>query len=368
MNALQEPAILHLIFEELSQLDLIRVKSICRTWRATVIDSTELLSLLWLHPGHEEPCRPRETGLNPLLEEAFPSFFRGTTKANGYTYGHGNAGPWADLAGYLAFDACSNNPKERERQAKFMRPEASWRRMIPCWPPPTELLINMLYDHTHESKLLRRRFSNTSQEHSPAGRPPWLTFGLIHDIVENAWFQHKPHYADFVELHFLHINPRGTVPWPLIPRDAFVSPEFRQSSLPRAGRISVNLHMSSAPETERIQLHKTAYTRQVQRYEYQRNRIRLFEPCGTKAGRPRPPYIFAKEFHFEDALSLEDVEWDEVQEYTVPQRPPPNIQATKKKSLLRSCGSSLWQGFCIMLVLLYKGVIGIYGGVKWLWK
>lgn len=238
MNALQNADILHLIFLNLSQLDLLRVQSVCRTWHFTIENSTDLLSLVWLPPGecHTEPHPSTKPILNPLLEESFPSFFHGTSKSKFTTASSwGTAGPWIDLARNLAVPPYEDLVEDRRRQEKFMRPEASWRKMMPCWPPPKVLHVNFFRGYEgRTNKLARLEFSNNEdhQQNLSKGRPAWLTFGLVYDLVENAWFQGRPDYVSCVKFHFLDKkNSAGR------PRNNTNTSVAQRSALPDGGRV-----------------------------------------------------------------------------------------------------------------------------------
>jgi hypothetical protein len=84
--------------------------------------------------------------------------------------------------------------------------------MIPCMPPPVELqvsyefsrrgdrrappppILNTLRCLTFSNKVpLDKWASSTLRDGVDGkGRQPWLTFGLLYDIIEAAWFQGIP--------------------------------------------------------------------------------------------------------------------------------------------------------------------------------
>ncbi|KAL7905473.1 hypothetical protein GGI35DRAFT_460788 [Trichoderma velutinum] len=91
------------------------------------------------------------------------------------------------------------------RVAAYRYPKASWRRMIPCMPPPIELQVSYEYRTLAKTRLYTLRCLKFSNETPPNKaesvlqdsvdgelRLPWLTFGLLHDIVEGGWFRGIP--------------------------------------------------------------------------------------------------------------------------------------------------------------------------------
>lgn len=235
-RALTSPDVLYHIFMLLSQHDLLTVQRVCRTWCDVIADSKSLLAALFLHPP-TIPVEPGHVQLNPLLRTHFPLFFGFDPSKQRLAPRDSSLGPWngaswtdcLDGPGRLnAHRAAASGRSETKsldgpgfsdasrRAAAFARPEASWRRMIPCMPPPRELQVH--YDcrkfSTRDGKLRILRFANAGEqgavinEHarpttiSQVRRHRWLTFGLLHDILESAWFQGEPEPADDVQFDY----------------------------------------------------------------------------------------------------------------------------------------------------------------------
>lgn len=334
MEALQEPAILHIIFLELTPWDLLRVQRVCLNWRAAVINSTELLTILWLHPGNGKLCQQRIPGPNPLLSTtAFEAFFDGHG-INGLTGGRSNVGLWADLAADLLYVHSDMEDGDRlnhqQRRERFMRPEASWRRMLPCWPPTTELQVILFNGYDGVSKLARLVFNNSVQQVSLKEHPSYLTFGLIYDLAEITWFQGQPNWPSSAEVSS-SIFGRWTRDY-IVPTDALVSDEFRKSILPRIGLVCMDFTMKPESAAERLQMHHDAYARQVSSYAYRWRKV--VDRQGLPAP-PKRPHVFTNEFHFDDGLSFEDIAWDDVQEFCMPAERPWVVRENPNMDRLR---------------------------------
>lgn len=111
-KCLSTPDILESIFAHLDpQTLLTTAQQTCRTWRGVIHESPSLQKALFFTPD-EHP----EKVQNPLLVQRFPSFF-GKTK-------------WSS-----SLLSSLNMIKKPGKLEAYLRPEASWRRMLVQQPP-----------------------------------------------------------------------------------------------------------------------------------------------------------------------------------------------------------------------------------------
>jgi hypothetical protein len=90
-----------------------------------------------------------------------------------------------------------------DRTAAYRHPEASWRRMLTCVPPPAELQVRyqsssalrgagtihrLCFDIANNGQTSSAEDNSRREEREPR----WLTFGLLYDIFEAAWFRSQP--------------------------------------------------------------------------------------------------------------------------------------------------------------------------------
>jgi hypothetical protein len=208
---LESPALLYEIFLLLSQRDLLIIQRVCRKWQSLITSSTRLQAALFLHPGfgrnstdngRHSPSQTPE--LNPLLQESFPDFFGSNEHQNSLYADLHNLGPWDSTQWFCGRShtmAPSFSLKDQQRMAAFTRAEASWRRMIPCRPAPDELQVSLgckvrklkqgtlrCLKFTNKDKQKTGQFGERKDNGCAALRLPWLTFGLLYDIVEQEWF------------------------------------------------------------------------------------------------------------------------------------------------------------------------------------
>ena len=184
------PELLHEIFLCLPQRDLLLVQRVCRTWNHIISSSRRLQAELFFHsgtkPAHDTPQAPE---FNPLLQERFPDFLNGRRHRGQLDISRRrNLGPWATTDWWRG---------NKERKAAYSRAEASWRRMIPFRPLPHELQVSYGCESRggmSRRQLKRLNFSNqdqcdqSSNVEGTTSRHPWLTFGLLYDVVEHKWF------------------------------------------------------------------------------------------------------------------------------------------------------------------------------------
>lgn len=304
-RVLQEPALLYLILCQLSQGELLSVQRVCQTWKRTISDDSRLLNIMWLHPGSPVTDFDLDTTqINPLLQKTFPTIFGQCAFWDRFTVLPCKQSPFMDMW------VCRSS--EVLKRLKF--PNASWRSMIPCAPAPEQLLINVSGEE--RGTLMWLNFSNRNLEAERPSQPPWLTFGLIYDIVECAWQQANPWRLHCVRYDFPSAALEGRTWQGLIPPEAIVSEEFRASAQSRAGRVRLQLKPDTRSEEERQKVHEEV----VAYHNRQLDKAERWGFCGTRYSRKID--IFTDEFHFADALSLDEIEWDEAHEYEASPREP----------------------------------------------
>lgn len=203
-RAIELSDILIEIFLHLSQQDLLLIQRTCRRWRSLISDSRILQQALFLCPSFETPLPHPEW--NPLLKSKFPSFFDGS-RTKPIRAGLHSLGPWDRCDWARGADAGTDREfvdapvLDGSRCAAYARKEASWRRMVPCRPAPTELqvtdaILGRLRVNRAEFKALRFGSGNIGPlPLSDLGDEPgpvhgqFLTFGLVYDIAQMLWFQ-----------------------------------------------------------------------------------------------------------------------------------------------------------------------------------
>lgn len=119
-RALAIPEIVTSILHQMDTRTLLAAQRISRTWKDLICNTQSLQEALFLRPssnGHDLTTRVD----NPLLAEAFPSLFRSPDRDNAQ-------GQYISLTD-LAWE------KDSTTRAMFIRPEASWRRMLTHQPP-----------------------------------------------------------------------------------------------------------------------------------------------------------------------------------------------------------------------------------------
>lgn len=277
-RALSEPFILHEIFLELPQQDLLLIQTVCRTWHELISTSGVLQAELYFQPDAENsPHRPMDDQvvLNPLLKSRFSSFFElHPTPPSAIRWA---LGPWHDThwaksarsqflnsksGSHLGFPAPAPVPYPRLDQqlsAAYRRRGASWRRMIPCRPAPTELQVS--FDMIEFVTLYKMRFTSdrgttcdgdSTVVAGDSRNNSILTFGLIYDIIEAACFQSIPFPADSMSPDYTFRDTPPPIPKP--PRRAdglprrFLTPEYILAS----GRFRYRKRLQEELPNEKI--------------------------------------------------------------------------------------------------------------------
>ncbi|KAJ2982000.1 hypothetical protein NQ176_g1667 [Zarea fungicola] len=332
-RALSEPFILHEIFLRIPQQDLLLTQRVCRAWRELISTSRALQAELFFQPDAEKSSRRQTNGqviLNPLLSLRFPSFFEL------YSISPTGIGPWFDTHWaesirprfintgnrcHLGFPPPKPAPYPKldpQRSAAYRRHGASWRRMIPCRPAPTELQVSF---HRHRGRvdsiandatLYKMTFTNecstacdgyAATETSEGLHSCMLTFALIYDIVEAAYFQGIPFLASTVQFDYTFQD--ACPPLPTFPP--------WEPGLPRR---------RPTPE-EMLVLRRFTYRKRL-REELPNEKIGgqgkvllLLRGEMARTGmRQSSPY--KDQFTVEDSFNMEDLNWTDKIEYSCP--------------------------------------------------
>ncbi|GIK07252.1 hypothetical protein Aspvir_002910 [Aspergillus viridinutans] len=117
------PEILEMILLNLDMRTLLCIQRTCRSWWSMIRDSLPIQKALYF--THIENTPDQDKVQNPLLVEAFPALFKLTDPDNpedDYEY---------DKPALATFDMMKSSSK----LAAYLRPEASWRRMLVQQPP-----------------------------------------------------------------------------------------------------------------------------------------------------------------------------------------------------------------------------------------
>ncbi|KAF7180673.1 hypothetical protein CNMCM7691_009964 [Aspergillus felis] len=117
------PEVLEMILLNLDMRTLLCIQRTCRSWLSIIRDSSPIQKALYFTPIENTP--DQEKVQNPLLVEAFPAIFKLVDPDNpedDYEY---------DEPTLAAFDMMKSSSK----LAAYLRPEASWRRMLLQQPP-----------------------------------------------------------------------------------------------------------------------------------------------------------------------------------------------------------------------------------------
>lgn len=286
--ALDVPEILQAVLLNLPQQDLlISAQRVCRKWHEVVTHSPALQEALFLRPAassHGSLATILE--FNPLLQSRFPGFFDGSE----YEKTASDAlGPWDTAAWVRGWPPASNDtledPETREANARaaaatearnryfgmdfvkftprkvqrdlpnqrgsqsldkgtaarldaYARSDASWRRMVPCQPAPTELQMHRGIRRDLSlcmGELSVMDFGSSGAESS--GR--YLTFGLIYDILEAAWCEGSVDSAKILRIDYFgldYVASSDSDNFRKSLRDA-----FKQQTIGGPGRILLHL-------------------------------------------------------------------------------------------------------------------------------
>ncbi|WPH01841.1 Hypothetical protein R9X50_00469500 [Acrodontium crateriforme] len=255
--------LLDLILGSLPPVDLLLVQRVCHSWRHAVQSSRYLLRKLFLHPGPaSDPSSHHQSDrvINPLLAERFPAFF--SEKRHGKFPGSADnvwqlwsTCPWVTSVDDLRkrhLDRYYQPPPFRSerggasasmreakpdyrlnideiRAAAYLRPEASWKKMIPVLPAPFQLQMALIPPEFYRllnpsappwPPVLRSvTYGKSAYSSHPSGHTesqPWLTFGFLYHMIETAWFRNQPLPISWVQIHYdyeqITFQPKSVTP------------------------------------------------------------------------------------------------------------------------------------------------------------
>lgn len=190
------------------------------------------MATLLFHPRMGEQLKLNaQVTFNPLLQSRFPAFLEhAPSHGTDDRGGHGLV-PWYTTHSTESLRQWPERPPPRDRNpmgrepafivetkkidpqrhAAYKQKEASWRRMIPCHPPPREL--QMYYEHQpfREPRYgqldpATGLITSTRPAQPRHLHPRWLTFGFLHDAIASAWCDGTPLSARVVQLDFTFEN------------------------------------------------------------------------------------------------------------------------------------------------------------------
>ncbi|PYI02956.1 hypothetical protein BO78DRAFT_452877 [Aspergillus sclerotiicarbonarius CBS 121057] len=156
-SPLLTPDLLLLILPHLDPRTLLTSQRVCRLWAMTIQTTRSLQEALFFLPVDTTQLQPQPSlttpnttttkttrsethlTLNPLLQTTFPSFFPSSTSTSTSTPNPLNA----------ILPTLQNPPS--------LRPEASWRRMLPCQPPSRSIGIIRLGNDIGGRRFTRYR-------------------------------------------------------------------------------------------------------------------------------------------------------------------------------------------------------------------
>lgn len=88
--------------------------------------------------------------------------------------------------------------------------------MLPCQPAPVELQVlfgaeprGRLAGGTLRCLKFLNGAKHSDQQKDHGGAAPWLTFGLLYDIVEEIWFRCNPRRVTSVIFDYTFRDPPG---------------------------------------------------------------------------------------------------------------------------------------------------------------
>lgn len=315
-TALTTPLILAIVLQHLPQQDLLLAQRVCREWKYQIDTTRALQAALFFVPDQRfdnPPTTAENIQYNPLLKARFPAFlrhgehydeFEKHKRTDGRVNTIDDLGPWKETDWFhrvqkreeeafggeskadsqtpeglntrlqrdrimqeaRSFDeavvrsrteATIRPPRQDDdirRINAYARPEASWRRMLPCKPPIRELQVMFqLMDGRSTSICLGSTlrcliFSNEAavsdwSAADSAVLPSWLTFGRLHDIVHESWFASDPEPALRVRFDWAFHEPTWRYPFTSVQnnRASGMTCAAQDKTLGGAGRLVVTL-------------------------------------------------------------------------------------------------------------------------------
>ena len=215
----QIPELLILILHHLDLPDLLISIGVSHTWK-NVIDSTKTLQqALFFVPVYQRPNLGNGSSStatftpNPFLDKNFETFF---DQAGHRVCEELAANSWSrlDMTSTMPIDHHEDIAVNRVAQA-YLRPEASWRRMCPCSPAPTNFYkieeewrpdgcATQIYRITCPTHLDGHNGRNIVDR--SVRKDNHLTMGLLYDTVEQLVFW-KSDYSLFSFIWPWHSKP-----------------------------------------------------------------------------------------------------------------------------------------------------------------
>ncbi|KAF7162566.1 hypothetical protein CNMCM5623_007812 [Aspergillus felis] len=171
------PEILEMILLNLDMRTLLCVQRTCRFWLSIIRDSSLIQKALYFTPIENTPGQ--EKVQNPLLVEAFPALFKLVDPDNpedDYEY---------DDPTLAAFDMMESSSK----LAAYLRPEASWRRMLLQQPPVCKFEV---YFYSTNGYGFTHTYFEVPVQQDPRGFADGLRMG---DFFEVLVFDEDVHFA-----------------------------------------------------------------------------------------------------------------------------------------------------------------------------
>lgn len=179
--------LLELILINLPMRDLLRSQRVCRTWHSAIQTSPTIQQALFFSPKRRKHpvCPERETWeANQLLQVEFPPWFQLAYIKSRWDWPMArsfNDLPWA---------------RDEKRCEAFMRPDASWRRMLLTQPPIRDVQIVVKCDHVRN--LINDDYLRFVGHRQPHEAPPGadslfselskesgVTMGFLYDVTQD---------------------------------------------------------------------------------------------------------------------------------------------------------------------------------------
>ncbi|KAL4904797.1 hypothetical protein BDW74DRAFT_178372 [Aspergillus multicolor] len=148
-RVLETPEILEMVLEQLDMRTLlISAQRVCHSWNNLIASSPALQKALFFTPIKDANERGmHEKMLNPLLVETFPSVFPGPQKVEVKRRFINR-----DKRFDFRFSDLPIASLEDEAQARFIRNDASWRRMLVSQPPMQDIgLMHLRHERGGDS-------------------------------------------------------------------------------------------------------------------------------------------------------------------------------------------------------------------------
>jgi hypothetical protein len=183
-KVLSVPELVQMILSHLPISDLLRVQRVCRLWKDTTENSLALQKKLFFQPISDTSQEPE---FNPLLQDVFPQF------------SHLHCDQWDKYAASPRdFELINwfNDPSRRDR---VLRPEASWRRMLPIQPPTKIELVGLEGGCTCFYEL----DEGVIADHFQHLQEPGVSMGFLWDLVIHI-LAGRPEGIFYIHWHMFH--------------------------------------------------------------------------------------------------------------------------------------------------------------------